>query len=102
MCFSKGHSCPTSLRNGTDDIFTAQDQNKFDKIKHSLLLATMHLAGFHKNSISFIKHYLTNRSVSIKHVKSDYLNIENGFTQESVLRSLFFILYTFQFYSFLF
>lgn len=111
--FRKGHSCATALLKVTDDILSAQDQNKltllvlldytkaFDRIKHSLLLAILHFVGFHENSVSLIKHYLTDRyqSVAINNVTSDYLKVDNGVPQGSILGPLFFILYTFQFNS---
>jgi hypothetical protein len=64
----------------------------FDTLNHDLLIAKLSAYGFDKNSIIFIKSYLTGRQqrCKINNIFSAWLAIKTGVPQGSILGPLFF------------
>ena len=68
----------------------------FDCVDHGLLLEKMKIMGFDKCCIQWCKSYLSNRyqCVYIEGAQSDFLRIDVGVPQGSILGPFFYILYT--------
>ena len=67
----------------------------FDSIDHEILLIKLLELGFSEKSCALLKNYLTDRHQAVKHhgVTSEYLKIETGVPQGTILGPLLFILY---------
>ena len=67
----------------------------FDLVDPSVLCKKLEIYGLDHNAIQWIKSYMENRfqAVWIDHVFSDWININTGVPQGSILGPLFFILF---------
>nr|CAI5867809.1 unnamed protein product [Callosobruchus analis] len=109
--FRSTHSCVTALLKVTDDIYRALDNSElsilvlldfskaFDRINHELLSALFHYVGFSSHAVQLMSNYLSdiNQRVLLKGSFSNYLPVQSGVTQGSVMGRLLFTLYTSQF-----
>ena len=68
----------------------------FDCVDHSLLVAKLKLFGFNDSCLNWCQSYLRNRKqcVSIEGCQSDFLEVDVGVPQGSILGPLFYIMYT--------
>lgn len=92
----------------TDEIFRNTEKNKitvlicldyskaFDCVNHDLLLSILHYVGACQSVLTFFKSYLSKRrqTVLVNHTFSDYLTVNSGVPQGSVLGPLLYSLYT--------
>lgn len=106
--FRSGHSCTTALLKITDDVLEAFDKGKltllilldyskaFDTLNHNILNAVLHFIGFNESSLNLLSDYLTNRSQAVKYESniSNYLCLDKGVPQGSILGPLLFSIYT--------
>ena len=67
----------------------------FDTLKHDLLLAKLERLGIRGIPLNLMKSYLSNRKqkVSVNGIESDFLPLEIGVPQGSILGPLLFVLY---------
>ena len=67
----------------------------FDTVPHKELISELESFGFTENSIVWFNNYLSNRSqvVSLGNDLSDFLTVENGVPQGSILGPVLFTLY---------
>ena len=68
----------------------------FDIVYHPLLLDKLHLYGFDKSSLTWVKSYLTDRkqTVCIDGTCSPMLSLEFGVPQGSIIGPLLYIIFT--------
>ena len=92
-------SCETQLLEFIDDVTLNMENGKqtdilvmdfskaFDKVSHSLLLHKLHYYGIQGELNSWIQNFLSNRkqAVVLEDEKSDYVAVESGVPQGSVL-----------------
>ena len=102
--FLCGHSCCTALLKLTEDWRLALDSKKdvgviaidlskaFDSICHNLLLVKLRAYGCQESAISLIQSYFTDRFQRVKcnGSSSDWLPVQCGVSQGSLLGPLFF------------
>ena len=102
--YRKNHSTFTALLKITDDILDSIDDSKitllifldfskaFDTVNHKILLAKLKILGFQNDTCEWINSYLSNRyqQVVCGNEKSDWIHIENGVPQGSILGPLLF------------
>ena len=77
-------------------VFLVDLSAAFDCVDHSLLLQKMEVLGFNKKAVDWSRSYLDNRQqcVSIEGCQSDFLGVDVGVPQGSILGPLFYFLYT--------
>ena len=106
--YRPGHSTCTALIELYDSWVEALERGElsgvmlidlsaaFDCVDHPLLLEKMKVIGFDDHCIKWCHSYLTNRhqSVHIDGAQSDFLRINVGVPQGSILGPLFYIIYT--------
>ena len=105
--FRKKFSCQTALSKLINNWVTSMNEGKlvgavfldlkraFDVINHTILLEKFEIYGCTKETVSFFKSYLEDRStvVSIKDSTSKSRKIVKGIAQGSLLGPLFFAIY---------
>ncbi len=105
--FRKNHSTQLAIISYLDHITAALDKNEhsislfidlskaFDTINHNILLKKLDSYGIRGLANDLIKNYLINRSqfVELDGVSSDYLGINCGVPQGSILGPILFLLY---------
>ena len=107
--YKEFHSTETALTCVLDDVLCAIDDRKsvlllmldlsaaFDTVDHHILLNRMeNRLGIKENALKWFKSYLSDRSqyVIINGTKSNYVNLECGVPQGSVLGPILFNIYT--------
>ena len=106
--YRAGHSTCTALIELYDSWMEAVERGElsgvmlidlsaaFDCVDHALLLEKMRVLGFNDSSIRWCQSYLSNRRqcVSIEGAQSEFLPIDIGVPQGSILGPLFYILFT--------
>ena len=102
--YKANHGTITALLNITDDIYNALDDSEltllvlidyskaFDTINHRILYAKLKVLGFHKDAISWVIAYLTDRKQKVKTLEdeSGWEYVKNGVPQGSVIGPLLF------------
>ena len=102
--YKKNHSTNTALLKITDDILDAIDDSNitllifldfskaFDTVNHKILIEKLRILGFQTDSCEWINSYLCNRyqRVVVGEEQSDWIHIENGVPQGSILGPLLF------------
>ena len=102
--YRKNHSTFTALLKITDDIMDSIDDSDitllifldfskaFDTVNHKILIEKLKILGFQPDSAEWINSYLSNRyqQVIVGDQKSDWIHIENGVPQGSILGPLLF------------
>ena len=102
--YRKNHSTFTALLKITYDILDSIDDSNitllifldfskaFDTVNHKILLAKLKILGFQNDTCEWIHSYLSNRSQQVLcgNVSSDWIHIENGVPQGSILGPLLF------------
>ena len=97
--FRRGRSCETQLLEFIDDVSLNMENGKqtdilvmdfskaFDKVSHSLLTNKLHFYGIQGELNVWIQNFLSNRkqAVVLEGEKSDYVQVESGVPQGSVL-----------------
>lgn len=105
--FLKGLSTETAIMNFLNTVFDNLEQNKkcigifmdlskaFDLIDHKLLINKLEQYGLRGKISEWLTSYLSNRQqlVEVNGIRSEYVNVEIGVPQGSVLGPLLFILY---------
>ena len=105
--FRKGHNTKHAITALTELIRESLDNNgfaagifidlkkAFDTVEHSILIHKLRHYGIRGKALDTLRSYLSNRShcVEIQDVKSDYVIVEHGVPQGSVLGPLLFIIY---------
>ena len=105
--FQPAHSTAMSLIDIQDKISTAMDNNEyslgifldlakaFDTVDHKILLTKLEHYGIRSTALNWFKSYLTFRQqqVSCNHVLSNFLPINFGVPQGSILGPLLFLIY---------
>lgn len=113
--FRSGFSCTTALMTVIDDIIAELDKGRctvlclldfskaFDTINHDLLTSILHFVGLDDNSIRLLSSYVTNRVqvVGIDDMLSDFLQLQSGIPQGSVIGPLMYTIYTCYFQNFI-
>ena len=85
-----------ALDNGNEVVTVFMDISKaFDRVWHAGLLAKLKAYGFDNNAVNWFKSYLSNRTqrVSFKGSLSDYMNVNAGVPQGSVLGPALFLIF---------
>ena len=102
--YKKNHSTNTALLKITDDILDAIDDSEitllifldfskaFDTVNHKILIEKLKILGVQNDTCDWINSYLCNRyqMVVVGEEKSDWIQIENGVPQGSILGPLLF------------
>ena len=102
--YKPNHSCTTALLKIIDDVLDSYDESDatllilldfskaFDTVNHRLLLEKLSILGFQKNALDWVESYLSGRKQRVKagNDESDWLNINNGVPQGSILGPLLF------------
>ena len=105
--FRAQHSTTSAITLVVNDISSALDNKKhcaalfidlskaFDTVDHSLLLHRLTSIGLDDNALSWFHDYLTSRRqcVRVGHVRSEFLSIDKGVPQGSVLGPVLFTIY---------
>ena len=67
----------------------------FDSLSHNILLAKLKQIGFENSAIQIIQSYLSNRQqvVTLGQIESDWIEVQRGVPQGTVLGPLLFSLY---------
>ena len=105
--FQPAHSTSMSLIDIQDKISAAIDNNEyslgifldlakaFDTVDHKILLTKLEHYGIRSTALNWFKSYLTTRQqqVSCNHVLSNFLPINYGVPQGSILGPLLFLIY---------
>ena len=105
--FRRGHSCETQLLGFVDevsknlesgaqeDLLVLDFSKAFDKVSHSLLTHKLHQYGISGNINKWIKAFLSDRkqTVVVNGASSEYVSVESGVPQGSVLGPTLFLLY---------
>lgn len=113
--FRRHHSTSTTLLKVSDDLYRACDLGKnsclllldyskaFDTLDHNVLITKLKFFGLSSDSIEFLKSYLLERSqrVVLGSSISEYLPVNRGVPQGSILSPLLFSVYTSDFRKFL-
>ena len=102
--YKKNHSTFTALLKITDDILDSIDDSNitllifldfskaFDTVNHRILIEKLKILGFQNDSCEWINSYLSHRyqKVVVGEEESDWIHIENGVPQGSILGPLLF------------
>ena len=102
--YKKNHSTFTALLKITDDILDSIDDasvtllifldfsKAFDTVNHRILIEKLKILGFQSDTCEWINSYLSNRyqRVVVGEDKSDWIHIQNGVPQGSILGPLLF------------
>ena len=105
--FRPGHSCVTNLITVIDSWTKALDEGipvdnvyldftkAFDKVPHKRLLTKLAAYGINGKILSWIENFLNNRRqrVTVNGIYSDWVAVDSGVPQGSVLAALLFIIY---------
>ena len=105
--FRTRRATDTALIHFTDKILASMDSGQvtgvafldlskaFDTVNHELLLRKLSYLGLSKNSVSWFRSYLSNRSAItvVENKRSSMMNIPIGVPQGSILGPLLFVLY---------
>lgn len=107
--YRSGHSTQTCLIRTLNEIRGAADDRKitvsvffdfskaFDCVRHDILLEKLKHKGFSRNVLLWLKSYLTGRKMAVKdpinNIHSEFIDINVGVPQGSVLGPLLFALY---------
>lgn len=105
--YRKGHSCSTALLHIVDDVISMTDQGKitllilldyskaFDTIDHNILMSILHYIGLDPSAISLMVNYFSDRyqAVRLGGSLSDFLKINSGVPQGSILGPILFSIY---------
>lgn len=106
--FRSHHSTTTALLNVTDDLFRAYDANKnsclilldyskaFDMLDHTTLGMKLEYFGVGDIALNFFQNYLNDRQqrVILNNVCSEFITLNKGVPQGSILGPLLFSIYT--------
>ena len=98
------HGCITALIKVVDDILDGIDDSEatllvlldfskaFDTVHHRLLLEKLSILGFQDDALEWVKSYLSDRKQQVKTENgvSDFINLNNGVPQGSILGPLLF------------
>ena len=102
--YKKNHSTFTALLKITDDILDSIDDSDvtllifldfskaFDTVNHKILIEKLKILGFQNDTCGWINSYLSNRyqKVVVGDDESDWIHIQNGVPQGSILGPLLF------------
>ena len=102
--YKKNHSTFTALLKITDDILDSIDDSNitllifldfskaFDTVNHRILIEKLKILGFQNDTCQWINSYLSNRyqQVVVGEEKSEWIHIQNGVPQGSILGPLLF------------
>ena len=103
--YKRFHSTATALLHITDEIFKATDKSlvtllilldyskAFDTANHNIILAKLQSFGFKGEALEWVNSYLSGRKQKVRTDlgESEWINLQNGVPQGSILGPLFFL-----------